>query len=575
MLHGFTGGSDGGDPYGGLIFDGAGNLYGTTFYGGNTDFCDETGCGSVFKLSPASGGGYTEAVLYSFAGGSDGEELWAGLIFDSAGNLYGTTSGGGNTNTGSCGVLGCGTVFKLSPASGGGYTETVLYRFAGGSDGALPQAGLIFDSAGNLYGTTSQGGNSGYYGTVFRLAPASGGGYTETVLYSFANGSGGYGPQGGLIFDSAGNLYGTALAGGITSSNCAQDCGTVFKLSPASGGGYSYTVLYSFTGGSDGGNPLAGLIFDSAGNLYSTASMINGNAEGTVFEIGTGPFTGTISVPASYSFGNVATGNTSQVATLTVQVSYATAVSFSNASLSGANSADFSIGANSCAGTVAASKSCSISVTFTPSAAAGTVESATLSIADSAANSPQTIALSGTSIAPVTLSPTSVGFGSEAIGNTSANHTVTLTNLRSSAINLSVAIVGPRAADFALNGGTCTSSLAASGSCTVIVTFTPQRSGRHGGGRDAIVHRQRRQQPPDHPAVRNQHRPGHAQPRQRRLRRRGGRRHQRQPHDHHHQPPAQSDDLEQCHRRHQCHRLRLQPTAEAARAASRHPAPAP
>jgi uncharacterized repeat protein (TIGR03803 family) len=392
-------------------------------------------------------------VLHTFTGGSDGSFPEAGLIFDSAGNLYGTTEIGGTYNAG--------TAFKLSPASGGGYTEMVLHSFTYGSDGAVPTAGLIFDSAGNLYGTTSYGGNpTSNSGAVFELSPASGGGYTETVLHNFTGGSDGGNPYASLVLDSAGNLYGTAEGGG-TSNN-----GTVFKMSPASGGGYTETVLYSFTGGSDGQSPEGGLIFDSAGNLYGTTNTGGTSRIGTAFEILTA-----VTFPATYNFGNVATGNTSGVAKLTVKVGSTTAVSFSNTSLSGANSADFTLGANTCTGTLAATKSCTLSVTFTPSAAAGTVESATLALTDSASGSPQAIALSGTSTAPVTVSPTSINFDAVAVGSTSANHTITIANHQSSAAGLSVTFASVN--DFAFNGGTCSSSLKAFGSCTVILTFTP------------------------------------------------------------------------------------------------------
>ena len=240
VLYSFTGGSDGAVPAAGLIADSSGNLYGTTSSGG------ASGNGVVFKLSPDG----TETVLHSFTG-SDGSVPVAGLIADSSGNLYGTTSRGG--------ASGNGVVFKLSPEG----TETVLHSFTGGSDGANPQAGLIADSSGNLYGTTSGGGASGN-GVVFKLSPAG----TETVLHSFTRGYDGANPQAGLIADSSGNLYGTTSSGG--GSGCAgTGCGTVFKVSP----GGSETVLYSFTGGSDGAGPAAGLIADNSGNLYGTTAF--------------------------------------------------------------------------------------------------------------------------------------------------------------------------------------------------------------------------------------------------------------------------------------------------------------
>jgi uncharacterized repeat protein (TIGR03803 family) len=464
VLYSFTGvNGDGRQPTSALIFDNAGNLYGTTQYGGSSI----SSAGTVFKLSPASGGSYTETVLYSFTNGSDGGFSNAGVILDSAGNLYGTTENGG--------AFLKGTVFKLSPASGGSYTETVLHSFTEGSDGGGPFAGVILDSAGNLYGTTAYGGNlidCGNFGcgTVFKLSPASGGAYTETVLHAFTSGADGWDVVGGLVFDSAGNLYGTTVEGGSTSYCNGYGCGTVFKLSPASGGSYTETVLYSFTNVTDGDSPYAGVVLDSVGNLYGTT--IYGGASGptgagTAFEI-----VKALSVPSKYNFGNVARGDTSAVATLIVKVGSA-AVSFSGTSLSGANSTDFSIIANTCTGTIAPTKDCTIALTFTPSASIGTVESATLSLADSAPGGSQTIALSGTSSAQITVTPTSDNFDDVAKGDTSANHTFTIANHQPSATSLSVAITGAGASNFAFNGGTCGGSLSAFHSCTVILNFTP------------------------------------------------------------------------------------------------------
>jgi uncharacterized repeat protein (TIGR03803 family) len=264
VLHSFTG-SDGSEPAASLIFDSAGNLYGTTDYGG------AFGHGTAFELS-LSGKAWAETVLHSFSGGddSDGSDPVASLIFDSAGNLYGTTQSGG---------LSCGAVFELTP-SAGAWTETVLYRFDCG-DGASPFGNVIFDSAGNLYGTTRYGGgnvcNYGYgCGTAFKLTHA-GGVWTETVLHSF-NGSDGDTPEAGLVFDKAGNLYGTTTGEGT------NGYGNVFQLRP-SGGAWTETVLYSFTGGADGGTPRAGLFFDSTGNLYGTAEMGGTAGDGVVFEI--------------------------------------------------------------------------------------------------------------------------------------------------------------------------------------------------------------------------------------------------------------------------------------------------
>ena len=192
----------------------------------------------ILAASPSASSTTTETVLHSFTGyPSDGARPYAGLIADSAGNLYGTTVYGGASS--GVGGPGNGVAFKLAPDG----TETVLYSFTGGSDGAEPYAGLILDSTGNLYGTTAGGGASDW-GVVFKLAPDG----TETVLYSFTGGSDGTGPYAGLILDSAGNLYGTTAGGG------ASDLGVVFKLAPDGTGGYTETVLHSFKGAtSDGG----------------------------------------------------------------------------------------------------------------------------------------------------------------------------------------------------------------------------------------------------------------------------------------------------------------------------------
>jgi uncharacterized repeat protein (TIGR03803 family) len=277
VLYTFTIGADGFNPRAGLIADSSGNLYGTTFQGGAgaSTSCYEITCGVVFKLSP--GGTYT--LLQTFGGGNGGNPYAGSLIADSSGNLYGTTEFGGlgcSTSIEGATACGPGTVFKLTP----GGTETVLYIFTGGSDGANPFAGLIADSSGNLYGTTCCGGAS-RNGVVFKLTP----GGTETVLHSFTGvPSDGASPFAGLIADSAGNLYGTTAFGGASNS------GVVFKLSP----GGTETVLYIFTGGSDGGTPYAGRYADSTGNLYGTTQVGGASGNGVVFKLtGTGFVTGT------------------------------------------------------------------------------------------------------------------------------------------------------------------------------------------------------------------------------------------------------------------------------------------
>jgi uncharacterized repeat protein (TIGR03803 family) len=286
-LYAFTGRADGGYPSGGLIFDAAGNLYGTTEYGGSNSSTCKQRCGTVFKLTP-SAGNWSESVLYEFAGGlTDGRNPTASLIFDSTGNLYGTTKNGGNEPEGQCGA-GCGTVFELSP-SAGGWTERVIYFFASTThDGKSPYANVVFDSAGNLYGTTAAGGKitENYCGTgcgtVFKLSPSSNG-WSETILLSFI-GTDGATPLAPVVFDAAGNLYGTSQ--GFS----GDTWGSVYELSPASGGAWNETVLHTFpiwtSGGTDGYFPSTGLILDSSGNLYGTTP---GGGEtslgGIIFEI--------------------------------------------------------------------------------------------------------------------------------------------------------------------------------------------------------------------------------------------------------------------------------------------------
>ena len=265
VLYQFNGGGDGADPaYGNLTFDRAGNLYGTTPYGGNSP----CGWGLVFGLTP-SNGGWTESVLYSFCGGNDGEFPFSGVILDEAGNLYGTTVLSGD---GGCGEGCWGTVYQLTPP-GAGWKENTLYTFQDGTDGAEPYGGLIFDASGNLYGTTLLGG-SGYGGTVFELSPA-GGSWTFAVVYAFI-GSGG--PYSSLAMDGTGSLYGTTYLDG------AYGQGNVFKLTPSSGG-WTYASLYDFTGGNDGAYPMGSPVLDKNGNIYGTTSAGGANGKGVVFEI--------------------------------------------------------------------------------------------------------------------------------------------------------------------------------------------------------------------------------------------------------------------------------------------------
>jgi len=346
ILHDFQGGNDGEYPTGGLIFDAAGNLYGTTLQGGSAGGCAFGGCGTVFELEPDGHGNWTKRILHNFDGAHDGENLEGGLVFDQAGNLYGNTSAGGvhqggvvfrlspsstgewkatllysftfsggysptpsipvgrlvvdeagnvfgATNFGGDGCSGgCGVIYELSPTSGGKWTQAILHNFAAGSDGAFPQDGLISDQAGNLYGTSSDGGtgtglgcNYGC-GTVYEVARGAGGQWTETVLYNFQGNTDGSAPESSLIFDGAGNLYGTTYAGGGVGTCTDGGCGTAFELSPASTGQWMETVLWRFTGATDGSNPSSGLLLDAAGQLIGETYFASSSAEnGTAYAL--------------------------------------------------------------------------------------------------------------------------------------------------------------------------------------------------------------------------------------------------------------------------------------------------
>ena len=254
VLYTFTGGSDGAHPYAGLIFDSAGNLYGTTYGGGAFNY------GTVFRLDSTG----NETVLYSFTGFPDGASPYAGVVQDSAGNLYGTTGAGG--------AFGYGTVYKLDSSG----VETVLHSFNGGTEGAYPCAGLTLDATGNLYGTANEGGapgNTGDNGTMFELNSIGG----FTVLHTFTGGVGGSNPAAGMILNSAGKLFGVTTEGGDR-----DDDGTVFQLDLTTG---IFSVLHTFAAGSGGAYPYTGLILDPAGNLYGATVDGGTGKRGLVFEV--------------------------------------------------------------------------------------------------------------------------------------------------------------------------------------------------------------------------------------------------------------------------------------------------
>jgi uncharacterized repeat protein (TIGR03803 family) len=272
ILHNFVGGNDGSNPWAGLTIDAAGNIYGTTNSGGGPYCFNNYGCGVVFRLSPHGKHGWKETILYAFKGASDGAHPGFGtLARDTVGNLYGTTTYGGG---GYCST-GCGVVFRLTHIFGV-WKEQVLHVFASGSqtDGTAPYASVVLDDAGNLYGTTSMGGSpiSCNCGTVFELDKTG----KETILYNFTGGADGFDPIATLLRDAAGNLYGTTLQGG---SSIGYGYGTAFKLDPTG----AKSILHTFNGyPADGAGPRAALVRDSAGNLFGT-TYYGGNKSGNGF----------------------------------------------------------------------------------------------------------------------------------------------------------------------------------------------------------------------------------------------------------------------------------------------------
>ena len=274
VLHTFSG-FDGAYPIGGLVFDKVGNLYGTTQLGG------AFGQGAVYQLSRNSDGTWEEIVLYSFAGGTDGSNLLAGLVLDSSGNLYGTTHDGG-INSAVC-PAGGGTVFKLMPSANGSWIKTVLYSFSGSADGCgLERSGVIFDTSGNLYGTTAFAGSGGF-GVVFKLTPGADGTWSQSVLHSFTDfnaGADGGDPASGVIFDAAGNLYGTTQLGG------AYGHGTIFKLARKLDGSWSESILHSFCSGCSDGFQPSELTIDSIGNFYGVTILGGGSGPASAWPSG-------------------------------------------------------------------------------------------------------------------------------------------------------------------------------------------------------------------------------------------------------------------------------------------------
>lgn len=312
VLYSFQGGSDGATPVGSVVFDSLGNMYGATQDGGSSSCISIYQCGTVYELTQQNGV-WTETVLYVFQGNAknDGASPFGGLVTDRSGNLYGTTAYGG---TGDCVLLGskvgCGTVYELSPPAqqGGAWTETVLYSFPSSKYGYVPWGDLVFDKAGNLYGATIFGGGKGttcdpyyqYCGAVFELSPPKkkGGAWTEKVLHAFAGvptgkqSADGAEPNGGLVLDSKGAIYGTTYFGGNNQKGTCQGgsggtgCGVVFRLtSPIrKGNPWKEKILHYFDS-NDGAGPLGGVAFDKRGNLYGTTYWGPGDGYGLVFEL--------------------------------------------------------------------------------------------------------------------------------------------------------------------------------------------------------------------------------------------------------------------------------------------------
>ena len=273
-LHVFHGTPDGNYPSNRLL-PLAGALYGLTAYGGEACPASTTGCGTVFETIP-TGKGYAQRIIYRFKGEpSDGAVPGSGaLIADKFGALYGTTMGGGNGGCNYFGLPGCGVVFKLTPTASG-YSESVIYNFQGGTDGANPVYGVVIDASGNLYGTTSAGGSKkcpgGGCGVAYKLTLTPSG-YVESVIHRFTGTDGAY-PDATPIIDSAGNLFGTTFDGGTgTCATYGGGCGAVYELSPDHGH-YTQRVLYSFQGGADGVQVQSGLAADGHGNLYGMTTF--------------------------------------------------------------------------------------------------------------------------------------------------------------------------------------------------------------------------------------------------------------------------------------------------------------
>jgi uncharacterized repeat protein (TIGR03803 family) len=280
VLYSFTGGADGGEPYKGVTLDSEGNLYGTAVTGGSGS-C-EGGCGVAYKLTK-SGGTWTQTIIHAFTGGNDGSGPGARLTVDPSGNVYGMAPTGG--------AYGLGTIYKIHQEPNGAWTFKVIHAFTGGADGGSGSAGRMILRNGRLYGAATTGGTYGS-GIVFEITPRGAGRWDFRTIYSFRGQPDGSFPYGALLFNSSGNIYGTTYYGG------ANNIGAVYELSPRPIGEWNENVLYSFQGGTDGNSPISNLVFGGAGNLdlYGTTSE-GGLGRGTIFKlspVGGGQWTETV-----------------------------------------------------------------------------------------------------------------------------------------------------------------------------------------------------------------------------------------------------------------------------------------
>ncbi|MGA2190601.1 MAG: choice-of-anchor tandem repeat GloVer-containing protein, partial [Steroidobacteraceae bacterium] len=496
--------ADGSTPTG-VIQGSDGNFYGTTLFGGTGTAGCGSGCGIIFKVTPAG----KLTTLHNFcvdSGCPDGSGLpFGNLVEATDGNFYGVTSSGGK--------YGQGTIFKITSAG----TFTSLYSFCPEQgpcpDGEHPYGGLIQGSNGDLYGITGEGGAIGY-GEVFSI-PTSGG--TPTILHSF-NQADGSEPNAALILGNDGNLYGTTQSGGLADCFAGNYCGTIFKITQggtftslvqfdnangqmgeftpvtqatngnfygmAGGGASNNTILYQMTpsgglstvftfcayGCVEGDGGIGNLVQAGNGLLYGTSGGGSYN-DGVIFSLSLGSSSAlavTFS-PTSVSFPTVVIGADSEVKTVTVTNSGTATLEITGI----AASTPFAVSSTTCGAKLAAAKSCKVRVTFNPTETGEAT--GTLSLTDNAAGSPQTVALSGTGEEPTMLTPANAVYGKQAIGTTSAAKTFTLTNHQ--AVELT-SITISTAGDFAVSSNTCTASLASKSTCTISVTFTPKSSGK-------------------------------------------------------------------------------------------------